>query len=283
MKHVCELCGTVAAFFVVLFGISGIAPAAKHGASNKEAEVVVYSIEDGVIPPTLVSIPMTIEPAEDCPEKVDGNVSLFLVVDGLGLSRNLAFHHPLGSDLDQLALKIVGADRFKPGTVNGNPVAVAEEVEVAMQTCLEHATRSPNGTSMLLRLRSVPDQQFTAFKKGRTTTLFADPASPQDLASGKARVYSVGDGVTAPTPIITARSVTSPKQAKATKFSGTGFASLIVDSQGMPQNIKIIRTVGHGLDEKAVEAVGRYRFIPAMKGNKPVPVKLVIEVNFKLY
>jgi periplasmic protein TonB len=38
-----------------------------------------------------------------------------------------------------------------------------------------------------------------------------------------------------------------------------------------------------GLDEKALEAVLRYRFKPAMKGGKPVPVLITIAVNFRLY
>jgi TonB family protein len=37
-----------------------------------------------------------------------------------------------------------------------------------------------------------------------------------------------------------------------------------------------------GLDEKAVEAVRRYRFKPATLQGKPVAVELNIEVNFRL-
>jgi TonB family protein len=38
-----------------------------------------------------------------------------------------------------------------------------------------------------------------------------------------------------------------------------------------------------GLDEKALEAVRKYKFKPAMKGGAPVPVMMSIEVNFRLY
>jgi len=38
-----------------------------------------------------------------------------------------------------------------------------------------------------------------------------------------------------------------------------------------------------GLDEKALEAVRKYKFKPAMKGNQAVPVMISVEVNFRLY
>ena len=48
---------------------------------------------------------------------------------------------------------------------------------------------------------------------------------------------------------------------------------MIVDAQGNPQNVHVIRTLGMGLDEKAMEAVRKYKFKPAMKdGKTPVPV-----------
>jgi len=41
--------------------------------------------------------------------------------------------------------------------------------------------------------------------------------------------------------------------------------------------------VGMGLDEKALEAVRRYRFKPAMKDGRPVAVIMTVEVDFRLY
>jgi len=41
--------------------------------------------------------------------------------------------------------------------------------------------------------------------------------------------------------------------------------------------------VGHGLDRKAIEAVSKYRFQPAMEAGKPVEVALNIEVNFQIF
>jgi protein TonB len=43
----------------------------------------------------------------------------------------------------------------------------------------------------------------------------------------------------------------------------------------------VVRHLGFGLDEKALEAVRKYRFKPAMKNGVPVPVVLMIEINFQ--
>ena len=59
--------------------------------------------------------------------------------------------------------------------------------------------------------------------------------------------------------------------------------SVVVDAEGKPRNARVIRALGAGLDEKAVEAVNKYRFRPAMKDGVPVPVMITVQVNFKLY
>jgi TonB family protein len=51
---------------------------------------------------------------------------------------------------------------------------------------------------------------------------------------------------------------------------------------GHPISIQVSRPLGLGLDEKAVEAVSKWRFKPAMKDGKPVPVTANIIVNFRL-
>ncbi len=72
-------------------------------------------------------------------------------------------------------------------------------------------------------------------------------------------------------------------EARRQKYQGIVALSIIVDAQGNPQRIKVVRPLGMGLDEKAVEAVKQYKFKPAMMGSKPVPVEITIEVNFQLF
>ncbi len=59
--------------------------------------------------------------------------------------------------------------------------------------------------------------------------------------------------------------------------------NLWVDEQGRPSHVRVIRGVGMGLDERAMEAVKQYKFKPAMENGKPVLVELNVEVNFQIF
>ena len=58
--------------------------------------------------------------------------------------------------------------------------------------------------------------------------------------------------------------------------------SIVVDVDGLPKDIKVVRPLGSGLDEKAIEAVEQWRFKPGMKDGKAVATRAQVEVNFRL-
>ena len=94
-------------------------------------------------------------------------------------------------------------------------------------------------------------------------------------------VYRIGGSISPPTVVYKPVAEYSD-EAREKHFEGICLISLIVDAEGNPQNPRIIRAAGMGLDEKALEAVRKYRFKPAMKdGQTPVPVMITIEVNFR--
>jgi protein TonB len=92
----------------------------------------------------------------------------------------------------------------------------------------------------------------------------------------------IGGGVSAPVLTYSVEPEFSEEARKA-KAAGNVVVNLIVDAQGRPQNVHVLRGVGMGLDEKAVEAVKQYRFKPAMEAGKPVAVQLNVEVNFQIF
>jgi TonB family protein len=97
------------------------------------------------------------------------------------------------------------------------------------------------------------------------------------------RVYTAGvRGVSNPVPIVTPEAEFSD-EARRQKYQGICTISVIVDARGYPRNPRVIRSLGMGLDEKALEAVEKYRFKPAMKDGKPVASVISVEVNFRLY
>ncbi len=95
-------------------------------------------------------------------------------------------------------------------------------------------------------------------------------------------IYHVGGGVAAP-QLIFAPDPEFSDEARRAKFQGVCVVSLVVDTHGNPQRVQVLRHLGMGLDQKAVDAVKQYRFKPATLQGKPVPVEVNIEVTFRIY
>jgi len=105
------------------------------------------------------------------------------------------------------------------------------------------------------------------------------PGSGGNIGGG---IYQVGGAVRAPIAIYTPDPEFSEEARKA-KFSGNVIVSLIVGADGKPRNVHVLRGVGMGLDQKAVEAVEQYKFKPALKDGKPVAVYVNIDVTFQIF
>ena len=94
-----------------------------------------------------------------------------------------------------------------------------------------------------------------------------------------------GSGVAATAPI----AVFSPDpeysdEARKAKFQGTCTVEVEIDAQGRVHNPHVTGPLGLGLDQKAVEAVLKWRFVPAKdKNGRPIASIADIEVNFRLY
>jgi TonB family protein len=94
-------------------------------------------------------------------------------------------------------------------------------------------------------------------------------------------VYKIGGDVAAPILI----SKTEPEyseEARKAKYSGSVLLTIVVDQNGMPRDIRVVRPLGLGLDERAIEAVRKWRFRPGTKSGRPVAVQAQVEVTFRL-
>jgi TonB family protein len=67
------------------------------------------------------------------------------------------------------------------------------------------------------------------------------------------------------------------KEALKAKLEGTVVLYVEVGPDGLARNLRVVRGLGSGLDEKAVEAVGQWQFQPGVKDGKPVTVAATIE------
>lgn len=94
--------------------------------------------------------------------------------------------------------------------------------------------------------------------------------------------YRVGGGVSAPR-ILYAPDPEYSEEARKAKYQGTVVLWVVVGPDGRPRDIRVQRSLGLGLDEKAMEAVRTWKFDPARKDGQPVAVQINVEVNFRLY
>jgi protein TonB len=94
--------------------------------------------------------------------------------------------------------------------------------------------------------------------------------------------FPMGRGISAPRAIYDPEPEYS-EEARRVKEQGVVILSLVVDQQGRPRDIHVARSLGMGLDQKAIEAVTRWKFSPGMKDGIPVAVRVNIEVSFRLY
>jgi TonB family protein len=99
-------------------------------------------------------------------------------------------------------------------------------------------------------------------------------------ASGES-IARIGRGITAP-KVLMAPTPEFSEEARSAKYQGVVLLSLVVDKNGQTRNVRIVRPLGMGLDQKAVEAVTTWRFTPAEKDGEPVAVEMAAEVNFHL-
>ena len=104
------------------------------------------------------------------------------------------------------------------------------------------------------------------------------PGSGGGIGGG---VFRAGGGVSAPQLIYQVDPEYTDEARKA-KYQGTVLLSIVVDIHGRPRNIRVIQSLGLGLDENAVKAVRQWKFRPGMKNGVPVNVTASVQVLFRL-
>jgi len=95
-------------------------------------------------------------------------------------------------------------------------------------------------------------------------------------------IYSVGGGISPPIAIFKPEPAYSEEARKA-KYQGTVVLWIVVDAQGNVTDAKVVKPLGLGLDEKAQETVRTWKFKPALRNGSPVPVRVIVEVTFRLF
>jgi periplasmic protein TonB len=103
------------------------------------------------------------------------------------------------------------------------------------------------------------------------------------LAQDKSEPRPIGPDVNPP-KVLEKNEPAYTEEAREARLEGSVLLALTIDAEGKPKDIKVVRALGLGLDEKAIEALGTWKFQAATlkKDNEPVAVRANVEVNFRL-
>ncbi len=101
------------------------------------------------------------------------------------------------------------------------------------------------------------------------------------IGTAGTRLVHRGRGVTPPQLLYKVEPEFSEEARKA-KHQGVVVLSIEVDASGNVRNVRVRQSLGLGLDEKAIEAVSRWRFRPGYSTAKPVTTEAIVQVNFQL-
>jgi TonB family protein len=111
----------------------------------------------------------------------------------------------------------------------------------------------------------------------------AQPEAPKPsfIMATPPGTYRVGD-VVSPPALLYKVEPEYTEEARQAHLQGVVVLSVEVDANGKAVNPRVVRSLGYGLDQKAIEAVGKWNFRPSYKDGKPATVAATIEVNFRL-
>jgi TonB family protein len=141
---------------------------------------------------------------------------------------------------------------------------------MVMNKALDNIFASDMDQSMLSHLPDYWQEYFHSKSQHR-------PFMPAD-----ANIKVVSEGVTPP-KVLNSIDPSSNEYAQKYGIAGMELLRTVVDASGTPRQIAIARPIGFGLDEKAVDAVKKSHFHPAMVNGQAVPVVIDMVVTFRIY
>jgi TonB family protein len=267
----CEFALTLIAFLPVPFAAAQqpAPPTPPQPSATPPASQTVYYAGTRVTAPEIIPGPFEIATPRRCDE-LDGVVRLAAVVDATGVPHEVKSLQTDDARLGTFAIELVSAERFKPGAYNGSPSPVGIETTLGLETCIQSPGKAAGSAQDILRLKATPVQTLAL----RT--------SPDGAASSG--VFQVaGRNISAPVPLSSPGAKYSD-YGKKKKIQGVCLIGLIVDADGVPQKVHVVKSLEPSMDQKAIEAVNSWHFKPAMlDGVTPVPVMITVEVDFHLY
>src|SRR6185437_520894 len=244
------------AFFALVIFMSGVA-GSQETSTSEPPQAVIGAAPQTQTPasPQDVALGEPLEwslpkyPKQARKLKRQGDVALILHVNEKGkVTESFVLGGP--AELVETVTDAVNKWSYVPFEVDGHPVPVT--------------------TKVLVRF-SIPEN--------RHASVSAALEMPKEPVLG--HIYRVGPGITPPKPLKTPDPEYS-QQARKARYQGLCTLEVVIGPDGRTYNIKVTRPLGERLDEKAVEAVRKWQFVPARKDGNPVAAAVTIQLEFHL-
>lgn len=94
--------------------------------------------------------------------------------------------------------------------------------------------------------------------------------------------YHAGDPGVVPPSVTKKKEPTYTDDARNARIAGNVVLGAVIDETGSTKDIRVLSPLGWGLDENAIAAVQGWKFKPATKDGKPIPMRVSIHVSFGL-
>jgi len=213
-----------------------------------------------IVPPILITQDAVEYSYEALKKKISGTCLVSFTVDTDGTPRNIHVVKSIDPTLDANAVQAIGGWRFKPAMKKGE----------------EPASFHLNDKPVPFDLTA--EVNFRLLDARKTGAVIAIPETPGDpgtlLWTGRSRVI-------APKPIHQV-APKYPRSERRHRISGDCTLQMIIDSEGVPQNVHVVKSLEAGLDQSAIDAVRQWRYNPASVDGVPVPVESRVIVKFQL-
>jgi TonB family protein len=246
--------------------------------SMASGKVKVYIPGNDVTAPEPIPRDYSSMLVSSCERTQSVKTELKLIVDATGSPKDVTADDSGDPSVALLLFQWMKTVRFKPALWNGNPVAAGISDHIQVVVCYAKESDAEGKTITRLHLYSAPIEKFSPWKDA--------PAElpiymTRESSQSDEKTEHIGKSVTPPVAVYTVNPKYSD-EARSKNVQGTCLLQIIVDAKGITQNPRIVKPIGYGLDEMAIDAVKQYRFKPATKDGKPVPVYMTIAINFRL-
>ncbi len=212
----------------------------------------IYYVGPEVNTPRMVLTAEARYPLGIAANHIKGMTVCAAVIDVDGVPKHIQLLHTHGDAFDRAAIAAMKVSRFEPGRLGGKAVPVWVDLRVVFRADMSQTT-----PEILITERDLK------------------PPSESELEDKHHHVLSY----VAPMPLHTVDADFDDPFARH-PYVQVALVNVLVDSEGMPRDVRVVRGLGFGLDQKAVAAVWHYRFTPALRKGTPIEARRNLEVRF---